>query len=256
MTATVRLVPEAGGEVLRLVLDRPERRNALREVEVDALRSALDQAAASEARALVVQGAGRAFCAGADFGYLRRVAEMPPGERATHLRGFVDLVTELVRFPLPTVAGVHGPCYGAGACLALACDHVVADDEGRLGLVFTRIGVGGGDVCATWLLARRVPSRTAWRLLADAAELDAGRARSLGLVDEVVAQTELGNTVLRRALAWARQPGNALADTKRAVLDLEGAGALLTEHAERALGDLVDALGTAAVRERLDVAPA
>lgn len=252
---TVRLVPPGGDGVAHLILDRPDRRNALAEPELDALCTLIPSVPASGARALVLRSTGQAFCAGADVDELRRLAGGPPAERAHGLRRFMDAVLALVRCPVPTLAAVQGPCLGAGACLALACDQLVAGPEARLGLVMTSMGLPGSTLAAPWLLARRVPTRTAWRLLAGAATLDAADALSLGLVDRVVPGADLERVAQEQAAAWADAPVAALSATKRALLELEGAGRPLEEQAERALEDMVAAFESPELRGRLGVNP-
>lgn len=212
-----------GGAVAELVLDRPERLNAFGHADlVHGLGLVRRAAADPSVRVLLVRGNGSAFCAGADRSFLEQILAMDAERRAVAIRPGVDLVLELVRFPALTVAVAQGACYGGGACLALACDTIVADESTRFGLIFTALGLPGGDMAAPWLLTRRVGGRQAWQLLANAAVVDARRAVDTGLVDELApagAALARGREV---ASALTAVPRDALADTKRQILELEG----------------------------------
>lgn len=248
--------------VEEVVLDRPERLNAFAAPDlrrllgvVAGLRDDADPDREGP-RAVVLRGSGRAFCAGADLAFVEELIAAGAGSRAAGLALAPRLVRELTRLPLPTVAAVHGAAYGGGACLALACDHVVAGAGARLGFVFTALGLPGGDMSAPWLLARRVGTRRAWRLLAEAAEVPADEALALGLVDEVVADDEVLPRARAVAARWAAAPPFALQQTKRQVLALEGADDALLAAAAREEAAIGIAFGRPDVAARVAAARA
>jgi enoyl-CoA hydratase len=164
---------ERRGRVAELVIDRPERRNALDVDHCRQLRAAIDEAAGDGARCLVVTGEGRAFCAGADLGGV-----YGPDFRVA-LYGLLGRMTSL---PIPIVAAVNGPAIGAGTQLAIAADLRVADRSARFAVPTARLGlaVDPWTVRRLSLLAGGGPARA---LLIGCAELDAEAAHRLGLVD-------------------------------------------------------------------------
>lgn len=193
---------ERHDRVALLTLDDPERRNALTRGLVNDIVDAMDAAEADEGvGAIVVTGAGPAFCSGADLGDLQALDD---GDSEAGLRSIYEGFLRVLRSPLPTVAAVNGPAVGAGFNLALAGDVRLCAPEARFDARFLRIGLhpGGGH---TWLLERAVgpeaaaaivlfgervtgedapPRGLAWRcvppnqLVADAIEF-AGRAAAI-----------------------------------------------------------------------------
>lgn len=208
---------ERDGPAARLILDRPERLNAITLDMGQQLQAVLaDLAADSQVRVLVVTGAGRAFSAGGDFDEMQRVIDNPDAGR----RGMLE-VNEAIRalheFPLPTVAAINGDAYGGGACLALACDLRLASDRARMGFVFHRVALCGADAGASWLLPRVVGYPTALELLLEGRIVAAEEAQRLGLVSRVVRAEELEATTAGLAGALAAGPSLALRATKQAV---------------------------------------
>jgi enoyl-CoA hydratase/carnithine racemase len=251
MSITLRPAEEG---IAELVLDRPERLNAFQRHDIDGALAAVVSAAADPGlRALVVRGTGRAFCAGADRDFLDEVEGLDPDARLTLMRPGVELTLALARFPRPTVAAVQGACYGGGVGLALACDIVVAAPDLRLGLIFTELGLPGGDYVVPWLLSRRVGTRRAWRLLAEGAVVEAVAAANAGLVDEVAPAGAVTDRARTIAAAMAARPPAALAETKRQVLEIERAWSDLDEQVElqlRALARAFDGAEYAAAQAR------
>jgi enoyl-CoA hydratase/carnithine racemase len=241
-----------GTAVATVTLNSPDRLNAFDRSDLVAAQEALDACEADTAvRCVVLRGAGRGFCAGADLDFVEGIRTGPRGEQRAGLSLAPALLMRLLTFPKPTVAAVHGAAFGGGACLALACDEVLLADDARLGLVFTALGIPGGDMAATWLLTRRVGSRRAWRLLATAAVLSAAEAAAMGLADAVVPSAELTATACRRAEDYAARSPGALSTTKRQLLRLEGVGAGLESALAREVEDLLHAMRGADMAEGL-----
>ena len=243
------------GSILHLVLDAPERLNAMTLTDWDDLTGVLTKFGGDESiRGLVLRGNGKAFSAGADLGFLDELHSMDDGTRSATLRRGSDLVRLLIRFPVPTTAVVDGACFGVGISLALACDRVVATPKAKFGFVFTGLGIPSGDMAATWLLCRRVGTRRAWPLLESAAVVTAPEALAMGLIDEVA---EGASAEIAAGLTWTRSAPAAVRTTKRQVLEIEGAFAELDAQMETQLGELTAGVGgadfvegLASVRER------
>jgi enoyl-CoA hydratase len=215
MTMSLVLLEEPAPGVRVLRLNDPGRRNAISPALQDALSAALDAVAADpDARALVVTGAGTAFCAGADLDATFGRPGTPVHAVRDRLRATYDSFLRVRRLPIPTIAAVHGAAVGAGANLALCCDLRIAGPRARFGITFTRLGLHPGGGCTHFLVAAFGPQR-ALAVLLDGATLDAGEAERTGLVLEVVdaPRAAAGPTATRYA---ALDPG-LVADVKRTV---------------------------------------
>ncbi|MDW8803404.1 enoyl-CoA hydratase-related protein [Streptomyces scabiei] len=212
--------------VRTLTLNRPHRRNALDAELWEALRTALVTAGGDRSvRALVLTGAGGAFCSGADIP--RKVGSAHPLHR---IRPLTDVTLLLHELPFPTVAKVTGVAVGAGWNLALGCDLVVATPEARFSQIFARRGLsldGGGS----WLLPKLVGLQQAKRLALLAEMIDAQEAEALGLVTWVVDSRKVDAFVDELTARLVAGPPIALAQTK----------ALLNECADRTLRETLAA---------------
>lgn len=194
--------------VRTLTLNRPHRRNAIDGALWLALAEALRSAADDRSvRALVLTGAGGAFCSGADI-------SVPDNSHPIHrMRPLTDVAALLYESPLPTVAKVTGPAFGAGWNLALGCDLVVATPESTFSQVFTKRGLTM-DLGGSWLLPRLVGMQQAKRLAMLAETIDAAQAHELGLVTWVVPAAEIDGFTEELAARLAAGPPVALAQTK------------------------------------------
>jgi enoyl-CoA hydratase len=179
-----QLILERRGEVLRITIDRPAKRNALSRSVLAEIRNAFSGHAADDTiKAAVLTGAGdRCFAAGGDLTELEAV-RTPEGARAFSIEAKAAL--QAVRdFPAPVIAQLNGDALGGGAELALACDFRVMAPHARLGFLQAKLAVttgwGGG-----YDLIKRVGPATALRLLARAEMLGAEQAQALGLAEAV-----------------------------------------------------------------------
>ena len=197
-----------------ITLNRPERLNALTVEMAEALTAALDAADADEScRALLITGAGRAFCAGQD---LTAIVGIAPAEIGHLLDHYNPLIRKLRALPMPVVCAVNGVAAGAGANLALACDIVLAGEGASFVQAFARIGLIL-DCGGTWFLPRLVGMACARAIAMLAEPLPAATAAEWGMIWQVVADDRL--MAEAHALA-ARLAGGAtlgLALTKRAL---------------------------------------
>jgi enoyl-CoA hydratase/carnithine racemase len=171
------------GEVLTIGLNRPDKLNALSTDLEQALLEALSAPVVSEARALVLHGSGRAFCAGADTSQLDRT----PAEIASYYRGSGRVHEVLAGLAPPTVAALHGYCLGGGLELALACDLRIADTTARLALPEVGLGIlpSSGGVTR---LTRMVGPALARQIILLGGHFDAEQAATWGLLSAVVAE--------------------------------------------------------------------
>ncbi|WP_099021082.1 enoyl-CoA hydratase/isomerase family protein [Mycolicibacterium palauense] len=194
--------------VRTLTLNRPDRKNALNPPLWVALRDALRAVTDDDGvRALVLTGAGGAFCSGADIS----VPEDVHPDRK--LRRLTDVALALYELPIPTVAKVTGVAVGAGWNLALGCDLVVATPESRFCQIFAKRGLSI-DLGGSWLLPKLVGLQQAKRLVLLADTIDAGEAHELGLVTWVKAAAEIDGFVDELAARLAAGPPVAMAHSK------------------------------------------
>jgi enoyl-CoA hydratase/carnithine racemase len=181
------LILERQGEVARLTLNRPERLNALDPGLVRELREYfLGLDARSVERVVILEGAGRAFCAGLDLKDLQ-----PDGARKSttdtfeQQHGIRDIMLAMRRCPQPIVCIVQGAASGGGFALALAADIRLATPDARMNAAFIRLGLSGCDVGVSYFLPRMVGTSVAAEFLLTGRFLDARRALELGLVSRV-----------------------------------------------------------------------
>jgi 2-(1,2-epoxy-1,2-dihydrophenyl)acetyl-CoA isomerase len=177
------------GSVAKIVLNRPEKLNALTYEMRAQLRDYTQQLRFDEnVRAIIVTGEGRAFCTGADVGRMQRGGLR--AEREKMQGGSHQFLRTLHAIEKPVIAAVRGPTVGIGWSIALACDLIVASETARFSQVFRRIGLAP-DGGAIWFLTRRIGLARAKELVFTARFVEASEALSLGLVNYVVPDGEM-----------------------------------------------------------------
>ncbi len=216
--ATGRVVTERDGAIGIVRLDRPEKLNAFAGDMRDAIADAVEGLGADPAvRALILTGAGRGFCAGADVDYLRELVESRNEHDFEKLLRAGERVVKAIRgLDRPVLAAINGPAAGGGANLALACDLRIMADTASIGQTFARIGLHP-DWGGTYFLPRLVGDSQALDLMWSGRMVGAEEALAMGLVNRVVPADRLWD----EALAWARElataPPLVVARVKRAV---------------------------------------
>jgi 2-(1,2-epoxy-1,2-dihydrophenyl)acetyl-CoA isomerase len=235
---------EADGAVATVTINRPQARNALTaEAKVALLKALRECSVDDRIRAVVLTGAGPAFCSGQD---LREHAELlEAGQPALetvrlHYNPIVETIATMAK---PVVAALPGVAAGAGASLAFACDFRIAAERASLLLAFSRVGLGA-DSGASWTLQRLVGRARAAELLMLAEPVDAATALRLGLLTVVVANDELATTAAAFAARLAAGPTLAYAAIKEslAYASVHGLAESLEKEAElqARLGDSED----------------
>lgn len=205
-----------------LTLNRPDKLNAFAGSMRQEIAAAVREMAADDAvRVLVITGAGRAFCAGADIGYMK---ELTASGDVAGFRGLVEAGREVVtaiRSTLkPVIASVNGPAAGGGANLVLSCDLRIASDRAAIGQTFSRIGLHP-DWGGTYFLPRLVGGSKALELIFSGDMVPADEGLRLGLFSRVVPHDQLPGVTRDVATALARKPPKALALAKKAVYTSE-----------------------------------
>ena len=207
------------GHVATITLNRPDKLNALTVEMVAELRDALARASANDAvRCIVLTGAGRAFCAGADIGLLKDLHERHDADMGAQLVDGCRAVYRVMReAPQPVLCAMNGVAAGGGANLALACDLRIASDAARIGQVFAKLGLHP-DWGGSYFLPRLVGPARALELFLSAEMVDAGRMLALGLVNRVVPADALAAETAAWAAQIAAAPPRAMRLVKQAVL--------------------------------------
>jgi len=215
------LLSELRGGVLTLTLNRPDKRNALNSALVEALHSALDTVDLDPAvRVVVIRGAGRDFCAGADLDELLASAERAPADNERDALRLGTLLARLRSCPRPVVALVQGRALAGGAGLATACDVVVAAESAQIG--YLEIQRGFVPAMVMVFLRRLAGEKLAFDLVATGRVLGAAEARAAGLVTRV--EADAGFEAAAQALVdgMAGSSASALHLTKRLFYELDG----------------------------------
>lgn len=208
---------EKDGAVANVALNRPKKLNAFDGTMHEELRGALADADGDDGvRCVLLRGEGRGFSAGADLAQVVESADGDPDLGAYLRDTYSRLVTQMLAMDKPLVAALHGPVYGAGAGVALACDLRVAARSASFSIAFAKIGLMP-DAGVTFLLPRVVGLGRAMQmsLLGDA--VDADEALRAGLVNKVVPDEELAEEALGLANRLAGMPTVALAKTRQAL---------------------------------------
>lgn len=183
------------GPVSRIVLDRPDKHNAMTAEMGRLVSEAVATLNASrEPRVVLVQGEGRAFCAGGDFSLIEENSRKSPEENRRDMIVFYSSFLAVARLSVPSIAVLHGATVGAGLCLALACDLRLAATEAKLGANFVRVGLHPGMGC-TALLPRLVGPARAAELILSGKLITGDEAERIGLVNAAVPRAELSGRV-------------------------------------------------------------
>lgn len=214
------------GGVMSLLIDRPDKKNALTDALYGALSDAMERAETDAAiRAVVIRGAGDAFCAGNDIADFLTLADRK--DEAQVFR-FLRL---LGTFSKPLLAGVQGRAVGIGTTMLLHCDHVVLAEDAQLSTPFVSLGLVP-EAASSLLLPRLIGQPRSFAMLAMGAVMPAGEAREAGLANAVVPREALEDTVMQAAQRIAALPPGAVQQTKALMRDSEAIAQVMEAEIE------------------------
>ncbi|GAB3207754.1 enoyl-CoA hydratase-related protein [Marinactinospora thermotolerans] len=228
MSESDSVVYELSEGVATITLNRPDAMNSLTVEAKEALLAAVERARNdNSARAVVLTGRGKAFCAGQDLREHAAVLGSGEGLGDTVRKHYNPIALALARMPKPVIAAVNGVAAGAGASLAFACDLRVASERASFLMAFANVGLGS-DSGASWTLPRLIGHARAMEMLLLAEPVKAARALEIGLVNRVVPADELAGATGELARRLASGPTVAYAAIKGELnfgsgLDLENA---------------------------------
>lgn len=205
------------GTVATITMNRPDSLNSLSLQLGKDLRAGVERAASEGVRAIVLTGAGRAFCAGGD---LKEMQEMGNAEGRIEafldspLKSLHDLIRSIRETPIPFIAAVNGVCAGAGVNLALACDIVLASDDAAFREAFVRIGLTP-DCGGTFFLPRAIGEKLATEMFMTGDSISAERALQIGMINNVVPSANLMSESAKLAVKLAMGPTAAMGRIKK-----------------------------------------
>jgi len=231
-----------------ITLNRPEKRNAISAAMIEELMAALDEACASPARAIILTGAGKAFCSGMDLEALRALAAGQSREQNLEdSRRMMRLFLEVYACEKPLIAAVNGAALAGGCGLATLCDFTLAVPEAGFG--YTEVRIGFIPALVSVFLVRQIGEKRARDLLLTGRIVKAEEALRLGLINEVVPADKLMERARELAATLAASSPSSLTRTKRLLREI--AGEELERQLEAAIRENAAIRDTADFREGL-----
>jgi methylglutaconyl-CoA hydratase len=208
-----KLLYSTDRNIARITLNRPEKRNALDDEMIGELRSALHASSEdASVHGVLLTGAGKDFCSGADLAGLQRIADAGVMENIADARRLAGLFLEMRRHPRPIVAAVRGRALAGGCGIATAADIVIAAESAQFGYPETKIGFVPAMVMA--ILRRSVSEKRAFELLVSGEIIPARTALEIGMINRVFADGAFDNEVQSYVAQLATRSVSALALTK------------------------------------------
>jgi methylglutaconyl-CoA hydratase len=214
MAAAETVLYESSDTLARVILNRPEKRNALNDELIEALKNALRRANDDDqVRAVVISGSGSDFCAGADLAALQKISTASVEENLLDARSLMEVFTLIRSLRQPVIAAVKGRALAGGCGLASACDIVLAARSSRFGYPEVKIGFVPAMVMA--ILRRNVSEKRAFELLTLGAEITSEEAFGLGLVNRLIDDEAFDDEVDAFVEQFTKTSSSAVSLTKR-----------------------------------------
>ena len=215
------LLTETAESILTITLNRPEKRNALNDALINDLKDALREAENDKSlRAVIIKGAGKDFCSGADLSALQKISESDILENHDDADNLRELFSIIRLVKVPVIAAVHGRALAGGCGLATACDLVLATADARFGYPEVKIGFVPAMVMA--ILRRNVSEKRAFALATQGFEFDALTAQSFGLINEIFPSEEFETRVNEYVSVYKKVSRSAVVLSKRLLYQMDG----------------------------------
>jgi len=209
------------GSVGRITLNRPEKRNALNDELIEALKNSIVTATSAEStRVILISGAGKDFCSGADLSALRNISQASVAENQADARSLMELFLLIRQTPVPIVAAVRGKALAGGCGLASACDIVLASANAQFGYPEVKLGFVPAMVMA--ILRRNVSEKRAFELITRGEQISAEEAKEFGLVNQVFADEDFESAVTAYVNGFEKTSKSAVALTKTLLYQMDG----------------------------------
>jgi methylglutaconyl-CoA hydratase len=236
-------------KIVTVILNRPERRNALNPQLIDELVAVIDALARRSSGVMILTGRGSAFCAGLDLEHLKSLANKTPAEHREDSERVARLFRSLYDLPLPTIAAVNGHAIAGGMGLATICDFTLSVPEAKFGYTEARIGFIPAMVSA--FLALQVGEKKARDLLLTARLMSAEEVRQMGLVNEVINDSSLMARARQLAHQMLQNSPESLRATKKLLsahtkdqLDRQLQAAIESNATARSTADFVEGISS------------
>src|SRR6185369_14845154 len=209
------------GSIRYLTLNRPDKRNALNDALITALKEGLSEADADESlRAIVIRGAGKDFCSGADLSALQKISQSSFEENLEDARNLAELFAIIRNIKIPVIAAVHGRALAGGCGLATGCDIVLASKSARFG--YPEVKIGFVPAIVTAILRRNVSEKIAFELITQGFEFSAEEARSYGLVNRIFDGDSFEADVKNYVRAYEGASRSAVVLSKKLLYEMDG----------------------------------
>ncbi|MBK7706271.1 MAG: enoyl-CoA hydratase/isomerase family protein [Acidobacteria bacterium] len=215
------MITRIDGTIATIVLNRPEKRNALNDALIAALTAAFEELNANTAlSAIVLRGEGNDFCSGADLSALQKIGESDILENLADAEQLMRLISLIRRVRIPVIAAVTGRALAGGCGLATACDVVLASRSARFGYPEVRIGFVPAMVMA--ILRRNISEKRAFEMITRGFEFSADEAERVGLINHVFDEEVFDEEVAAFVSSYARTSRSAVMLTKKLLYQMDG----------------------------------
>ncbi len=241
------LTLDFSADIATITLNRPEKRNAISAQMIQELMAALDEAERGRCGAIILTGAGKAFCSGMDLEMLAAIARQSPAENLEDSQRMAAMFRRIWSFPKPLIAAVNGAAIAGGCGIATLCDFTLAVPEAKFG--YTEVRIGFIPAIVSVFLTRQIGERRARDLLLSGRIFDAIEAQELGLVSTIVSDEKLMEATKELANVLLASSPTSVRQTKRLVCEL--AAPALDRDLERAVVENAAIRGTRNFQEGL-----
>jgi methylglutaconyl-CoA hydratase len=207
--------------ILTVTLNRPEKRNALNDALINSLKDALREADKNaELRAILIKGAGRDFCSGADLSALQKIATSGVLENLADAENLLELFTLIRKIKIPVIAAVQGKALAGGCGLATACDLVLAARSARFGYPEVKIGFVPAMVMA--ILRRNLSEKRSFELITQGFDFSADEAERIGLINRVFDGETFEEDVKNYVSVYEKVSRSAVVLSKKLLYQMDG----------------------------------
>lgn len=215
------LIKEKSGSVLNLTLNRPEKRNALNDGLILELKASFRSVEVeTDLSCVVIKGAGKDFCSGADLSALQKIAESSYEENLEDARSLAELFVLMRNCPVPVVAAVHGKALAGGCGLATASDIVLCTETAVFGYPEVKIGFVPAIVMA--FLRRNISEKQAFEMITQGFEFTPQQALQLGLVNKIYAEDGFENAIEEYVSIYEKTSRSAVRLSKKLLYEMDG----------------------------------
>ena len=215
------IIYEIENNVATITLNRPEKRNALNDALINSLKKSLREVDKNENLcAVVVRGAGKDFCSGADLSALQKIAESDVLENLADAENLMELYAMIRKIKVPVIAAVQGRALAGGCGLATACDIVLANKSARFG--YPEVKIGFVPAMVTAILRRNLSEKKSFELITQGFEFSAAEAEKFGLINRVFADETFEEDVKNYVSVYEKVSRSAVILSKKLLYQMDG----------------------------------